>query len=312
MSALTAWIEGVFFHPTLSQRLFSILLLPLSLLYGSIMLLRRLLTPKKRFNIPIISIGNLLVGGSGKTPFLITLSQRYENRKVYVISRGYGRASSGLVKVSDGKEILCSVAQSGDEAMLIAKQTQASVLVSEDRSEAIETALKDGAELILLDDGFNRVELQKFEILLQPPRIASTLPLPSGPFREFAFTKRFADLCLTEDREFRRKVTITNPTQKMLLVTAIANPKRLEPYLPEVVEKIYFPDHAYFDARQLRDLLRKHEAESILCTQKDLVKMDDSLPLSVLQLQLEIEKGVYETIDRYIDSYKGTRATNML
>ena len=123
------------------------------------------LPKKKSFNVPIVSVGNLIVGGSGKTPFVIALASRFKN--VAIISRGYGRKSQGLVEVSRNGEILVDVRQSGDEPMLMATSlSQASVIVSEDRHKAIELAREQGAKLIILDDGFNRVEIEKFEILL--------------------------------------------------------------------------------------------------------------------------------------------------
>ena len=66
-----------------------------------------MIVPKKDFGIPIVSVGNLIVGGSGKTPFVITLASRFKN--VTIISRGYGRKSQGLVEVSQNGEVLVDV-----------------------------------------------------------------------------------------------------------------------------------------------------------------------------------------------------------
>ncbi|RLA58755.1 MAG: tetraacyldisaccharide 4'-kinase, partial [Epsilonproteobacteria bacterium] len=79
----------MFFAPKYYHLPLILLLLPLALLYAMFMFLRRCITPKKDFGIPIISVGNLIVGGSGKTPFVIALASRLEG--VTVISRGYGR-----------------------------------------------------------------------------------------------------------------------------------------------------------------------------------------------------------------------------
>ncbi|HHS93670.1 MAG TPA: tetraacyldisaccharide 4'-kinase, partial [Campylobacterales bacterium] len=97
-SKLHAFFERLFFRPTLLDWVFILLLAPLSFLYGLLMLLRRLFTFKKSYEVPIVSIGNLTVGGSGKTPFVISLAQNYS--KVAIISRGYGRQSKGFVEVS--------------------------------------------------------------------------------------------------------------------------------------------------------------------------------------------------------------------
>ncbi|MGM0533180.1 MAG: tetraacyldisaccharide 4'-kinase [Campylobacterota bacterium] len=299
MKRLHDWVETLFFRPTLSTRIISFFLLPLSFLYGFYMLVRRLLARPKDYGIPIVSIGNLLVGGSGKTPFIIELAKRYDN--VCVISRGYGRRSKGMVLVSQNGHIRTDVFSAGDEAMLIAKSTNATVIVSKDRVQAIKKAKELDSRLILLDDGFNRVTIKKFDLLLFPKHIPNSLPFPSGPFREFAFSHRFADAQAVENRDFFRKVSITNQQKTMVLVTALANPRRLDPYLPEgVVKKVYFSDHAYFDTNSLRFLLQQYKADSILATQKDAVKIDPRIPLSTLNLRLRINDDVYEKIEAYL------------
>jgi len=158
------FFEAMFFTPQWYHYILMILLFPLSLVYGTFMFLRRAVSSKSHFNIPIVSVGNLQVGGSGKTPFVIALASRYKD--VTIISRGYGRQSKGLVEVSYHGKVVVDVKQSGDEPMLMAKSLpNASVIVSENRTIAIELAMREGAKLILLDDGFNRVNIDKFEIL---------------------------------------------------------------------------------------------------------------------------------------------------
>ncbi len=302
-SALVSWWERLFFRPNFFDWVFIITLSPFSLIFALFMLFRRLLSSKKVYDIPIVSIGNLTVGGSGKTPFVIALALRYDG--VSVISRGYGRQSKGLIEVSREGKILTDVYTSGDEPMLMAKSLKnASVIVSEDREKAIDLAISYGAKLIILDDGFNRVNIKKFEILLFPKEIKNYMTFPAGPFRELLFSKKFANLNLIEEEEFKRVVRIENPRKKMLLVTAISNPKRLEPYLPKdksIVGKIYFEDHAYFDHLTLAKQLEKFDANSLLVTEKDAVKMEKFyFPLSIMRLSLEIEEPILRQIDRYV------------
>ena len=269
------------------------------------MWLRRKVTKRNTFGIPVISVGNLIVGGAGKTPFVIAVASRYKD--VAVISRGYGRQSSGLVEVSRNGQILADVRQSGDEAMLMATALpDASVTVSEERRLAIELAKKQGAKLIILDDGFNRMEIEKFEILLEPGRINNLFPFPAGPFREFLSQRKYADCIAKEGREFVRQVEVADVTEKMLLVTAISNPARLDRYLPPgVVGKVYLEDHAYFDLSTLEGLLKEYEASSILCTSKDRVKMEGfKLPISEMKLKLEIKNEIFTQIDEYIKGYR--------
>jgi len=298
---LVSFFERLFFHPNHFDWVIILFLTPLSFVFAMVMFLRRILTAKKDYNIPIISIGNLTVGGSGKTPFVIALASRYND--TCIISRGYGRESRGLVEVSRRGKILSDVFASGDEPMLMAKSLpNASVIVSEDRVTAITLAKKQGVKVIFLDDGFNRVNIKKFEILLFPKNIENYLTFPAGPFREFFFTKKFADLNLLEEIDFKRAVEIINPSEKMLLVTAISNPIRLTPFLPlNVVDKIFFEDHAYFDEEELSQKMLELGATSLLITQKDEVKMEGfGLPLSIMKLELKIKNEVLEEIDNYI------------
>ena len=304
-SYIVSFFERLFVKPNLFDWVLIFLLSPLSLLYGSIMLFRRLITLKKSYSIPIVSIGNLTVGGSGKTPFVIALAARYED--VTVISRGYGRQSKGLVEVSRKGKVLTDVFSSGDEPMLMALSLpHASVIVSENRETAIDLAIKQGSKVIFLDDGFNRVNIRKYDILLFPEKIVNYMTFPVGPFREFYYSKHFSDINLYENIDFKRLVNIENQTEKMLLVTAISNPERLEPFLPKnVVEKFFLEDHSYFNELKLKEKLLISGATSLLVTEKDEVKMKGfKLPLSVMQLKLQIKNDVLEKIDSYIGEYK--------
>jgi tetraacyldisaccharide 4'-kinase len=299
------FFEKMMFSPAWYHYFIIVLLSPLSIIYGTIMFVRRLSSQKKDFGIPIVSVGNLIVGGSGKTPFVIALASKYKD--VTVISRGYGRKSKGLIEVSQKGKILTTVEKSGDEPMLMAKSLiNASVIVSENRHSAIELAKKQGAKLIILDDGFNRVEIKKFEILLEPESIKNYFPFPSGAFREFFFVKKYADIIAKEGRDFVREVSFEGLTERMILLTAISNPARLDKYLPDnIVEKIYLEDHAYFDVEVLKKALSDNNATSILCTSKDIMKMEGfKLPISEMKLKLEIQDHIFITIEKYIQNYK--------
>lgn len=298
------FFENMFFAPKWYHYPVILLLSPLCVIYGILMFIRRLSTTKNTFSIPIISVGNLIVGGAGKTPFTISIASRYED--VTIISRGYGRESKGIIEVSSKGNILTTVKESGDEPMLMAKSLpKASVVVSEERELAIELAIREGAKLIILDDGFNRVNIQKFEILLEPQTIKNYLPFPAGAFREFYWTKSYADIVAREEENFKRKVTYENLSNRMLLLTAISNPQRLDRYLPDgVVFKVYMEDHAYFNEEEVSQMMQKYDAKTLLVTQKDAVKMEDfKLPLSLMKLELEIEDKILSLVDRYVNTF---------
>ncbi|AVV96685.1 tetraacyldisaccharide 4'-kinase [Helicobacter pylori] len=298
------FLERYFYDPTLLQKGLIFALYPFSLIYQCIATIKRKTAKKRDFKIPLISIGNLIAGGSGKTPFILEIAPRYQ--EVAVVSRGYQRDSKGLVVVSVKGNILVPQKTAGDEAYLLALNLkQASVIVSEKRELGVLKALELGAKIVFLDDGF-RFNFNQFNALLKP-KVPPYYPfcLPSGLYRESIKSYKEAHLIITEDKDYQRITSISHPTKRMLLVTAIANPSRLDAFLPkEVVKKLYFRDHAPFDLELLEKEFYQNNATSLLVTSKDLVKLQDcNLPLSVLDLKLEIDPKILKRIDRYILSY---------
>ncbi|QOP43894.1 tetraacyldisaccharide 4'-kinase [Sulfurimonas sediminis] len=288
---LVFWVEEYFYNPTPLQKLLSYLLLPLSWLYCFIMYVRYKLQTPEDFAVEIVSVGNLTVGGSGKTPLVIALAK--EHKKPAIILRGYGRASKGLIVVKEGNEILCDVKSSGDEAMIYAKKLpNATVIVSKERKRAIQKAKELGCEIIFLDDAYSKHDIKKQDILIDV-KTQNSFCLPAGPFRERLWPGKEA-LHVEEEKDFFREVKLVNPTQKMSLVTAIARPQRLDKYLPDVVAKHYFEDHHSFTKEELETILQKDAATSLLVTFKDYVKIEHfGLPLSLLDLEVKVKEGLF-------------------
>ena len=142
----------------------SILLVPFKLIFYLIITIRNWcynvnLCKKHRFDIPIISIGNIAFGGTGKTPMVIHLCKQLkeDGYKPAVISRGYKRESRGLVVVNNGSDTLVSALDAGDESYLISKKLiNIPVIVCQAREHAVEYITKNFSDIniILLDDGF--------------------------------------------------------------------------------------------------------------------------------------------------------------
>ncbi|MDR2791021.1 MAG: tetraacyldisaccharide 4'-kinase [Campylobacteraceae bacterium] len=298
----TSHIEDYFYRPSLFGRFLSILLCPVSFLWSFCAKVRRAFKNPIDYHIPVISVGNLIAGGSGKTPVCVAIAKNMT--KPAVILRGYGRLSKGLIVVSRFGEILCGVKTSGDEAMLYAKELKnALVIVSEDRVLGIQKAKELGAEVVILDDGFGKINIKKFDILIRPnPKPANSFCIPSGAYRESISNYKNADLVLEEGINFTREVETINETKKMVLVTAIANPSRLDKFLPlSVTAKFFFPDHYMFTKDELADILHQSGAESILTTTKDAVKMEEfGLPLSILKLEISLHEHIIKKIEAYI------------
>lgn len=219
--------------------------MPLSFIYLLVILFKRLKASKIDFNIPIISVGNLTIGGSGKTPITIELAKNFKD--ICVILRGYGRESKGLFVVSLKGEIKVDVKTSGDEAMLLASTLKnATIIVSEDRVKAIKKAKELGCKIVFLDDGFSKYNIKKFDILLKPKdEPTNSFLIPSGAYREPKSFYKKANLVLKEDIDFKRVVTIKKENKevelpkKTILLTAISKPNRLLEFLPKNIETIF-------------------------------------------------------------------------
>lgn len=294
------FFENLIFHTSGWHWIIVILLSPLSVFYCFTCLIKKLLTTKHYFGINIISIGNLTVGGSGKTPVTIAIAKMAD--KPAIVLRGYGRKSKGLIVVKDFEKLLVDVDVSGDEAMEYALCLQNSiVIVSEDRIDGIKMAKSMGATVVLLDDGFGKFNIKKFDIVLKPAVMYSNpFCLPAGPYRCPFFMFKFADLIIRESHDFKRVVSYQNLTQRMLLVTSISNPSRLEQFLPDgVVDRLIFRDHEYFDEKLITDRMNRCFATSIIVTNKDFVKLSQSgFVMSKLNLVIEFNSKVTEVIKK--------------
>jgi len=189
--------------------LLKLLLAPVALLYGQALRVRGLLyqlgiLTVRRLPCPVISIGNITVGGTGKTPTTILVAQELQQRgcRVAVLSRGYGGALEGTIAVvSDGQRLLLTPAQCGDEPCLLAGRLPGlGVVIGSDRYQAGLLALEQlKPDILLLDDGFQHIRLHRdLNILLldaaRPFGNGWTLPL--GLLREPLAAIKRADMVI--------------------------------------------------------------------------------------------------------------------
>lgn len=186
MSALPDWLARRWYGgeaPGLGLR-------AVAAVYGGAVALRRLAFHRRwfkahRVSAPVIVVGNLTVGGTGKTPLTISLVEWLQRRgwTPGVVSRGHGRRSKGLVRVDADT----TPGRAGDEPCLIARRTGAVVVVDADRVAAAEAALAAGADIIVSDDGLQHYRLARdLEIELIDGRrgYGNGRLLPAGPMRE--------------------------------------------------------------------------------------------------------------------------------
>jgi tetraacyldisaccharide 4'-kinase len=197
-------------------------LYPLVPVYWVIVGIRNWFFDKKVFktekvNAKIISVGNITIGGSGKTPLVIYLSDllKNEGRKVGVLSRGYGRKSKGFILVSEGNRILTTVDLCGDEIYHTVLECKVPAAVSEDRAFGAKRLIKEtGVDTIVLDDAFQHRWIERdMNLLIFEQHFLSDLSilnqslLPSGKMREpFSAVKR-ADAIII-NRKFSGKMEV--------------------------------------------------------------------------------------------------------
>lgn len=224
------------------------LLIPLSWLYGASVWLRNRLYALGVFRartLPcrVISVGNIVVGGTGKTPAVIALAKHLQAEKVRVaiLLRGYKRQSREKVTiVSDGETVCASLKESGDEAYMMAKHLSGiPIIVSRQRYRAGQVALERfGVDVLLLDDGFQHRQLARnvdiLTVSTRCPLEHSAKLLPAGTLRETPTALRRADIILlthtdTPDVSLHAKETVKRLAPNALILESIHQPVSVYP-----------------------------------------------------------------------------------
>jgi tetraacyldisaccharide 4'-kinase len=280
----------------------------------------------RRLRWPVVSIGNLRVGGAGKTPFTIHLGELLLQRMIAfdVLSRGYRRMTRGVLLVDEKGSAL----QYGDEPLLIAKRLEVPVIVGEDRfaagayAEKTFTGLQpahSGTWLHLLDDGFQHRRLARdFDIVLLTPSDVTDTLLPSGRLREPLTSLARADAIvlpegvaiesLPKSAQSRHIWRVTrhievppDAPRQPIVFCGIARPERLYDDLERagvrMVRAMQFSDHHVYsppDVRALLALKQEHASDGFLTTEKDIVNLaakgllKELMPLSVVRLRMQL------------------------
>ena len=157
---------------------------PLGWLYALVGRLRRTLASPFHAPVPVICVGNLTAGGTGKTPLAVAIGKRLVDRglKVAFLSRGYGADVPGAMIVDPAQD---TASQVGDEPLLLARH--AMTVVSPDRPAGVRLAVSRGAQVIVMDDGFQNPSLAKdlsFVVVDSQRGFGNGLVIPAGPLRE--------------------------------------------------------------------------------------------------------------------------------
>lgn len=274
--------------------LINILLLPLSGIFWLLSSLRRALFKlglKRVYKapVPVIIVGNIGIGGNGKTPFVLWLVPYLESLglKVAVISRGYGAHPPSLpYRVTDSS----SAKEAGDEPLLIYKRLGCPVMIGGDRKASIERLMReDKPDIIVSDDGLQHYQLARdIEICIVDAqrRFGNTLLLPAGPLRETPRRLKHTDLVVYNGKSdgvgyelvrsgyfrVRDNQTIEKIAEQGIAVSAIGNPQRFEQSLRsdgvELLDTLHFADHHAYSEPDFATC----EHQAVFMTEKDAVK----------------------------------------
>jgi tetraacyldisaccharide 4'-kinase len=277
---------------------------PLSAIYGAVVQTRSSLYDRgvlrtRRLSGPVISVGNISVGGSGKTPFVILLGGLLKERGIPfdVLSRGYGRETRGVLAVDPNG----SPRDFGDEPILIAKHLRCPVIVGENRYQAgLLAESKFGPQLHILDDGFQHRSLARdFDIVLVSADDARDQLLPVGRLREpLSSLRRATAVVIPADADpsalrldkqpvwrIGRSVSVANAPPSPIAFCAIARPQQFIEQLratgiDPTSTKFYRDHYAYSenDVRELATLREQNQAGGFITTEKDAINLGPLLP----------------------------------
>lgn len=283
---------------------------PMAMLYGATAALHGKMRARNPYYaaVPVISVGNLVVGGAGKTPLVQWLAAHYSNhgKQVAIISRGYGGQAVMPLQVNPR---LHTAAEVGDEPLALATHfmraevtSAVSIWVGHNRPAVVRRAEQAGATLIILDDGFQRRDVARHADILvlngaQTSVWGNGLPLPAGPLREFLGNRSRASFAVVMNEPPSPQIPyyglpayrlVTQPTEASLAplrnhpvvaFAGLADPGKFMQTLVangiQLAAAIAFPDHHAYTGANLAYLRKRAtDAGAVLATTtKDAVKL---------------------------------------
>jgi len=276
----------------------SILLFPFSLLIIAINFLKKHLTKTYKFSIPVICVGNIYLGGTGKTPLCIEIFSILKSLKMNpaFVKKKYN-------SFQDETKLLNQIGP---------------VYEGQSRVDTIKKAIKNNANIVVLDDGFQDFSVKKnFSIICFNSNqwIGNGFTIPSGPLRETLYALKRANCIIINGEkniDIEKKILNKNPevkifyvkynpqnineyiNKKVIAFAGIGNPDNFFGLLKDnninVIEKIKYPDHYQYSEKELKDLLNKKQENIILLTtEKDYFRIPDIYKKDIKCVKIKIE-----------------------
>ena len=280
----------------------SILLYPLSIIYYLISIIRKKTSIPQKFNIPIICVGNIYIGGTGKTSIAIEIIKILSKfKKVCFLTKGYGRKNKKDIYLNELNVSNQNAEDTGDEALLLNKFGH--VYISNSRAEAIHTIIKLGYEAIILDDGFqDNIIFKNLNILCFDSKnwIGNSNLIPAGPLREPLKSIKEANFIIIKGEKnqiIEKKIKTISPNVEIIYAenrienietlknknfiafTGIGNPYSFFNTLIDsnikIIKQIIYPDHFQFTEKNYKVLFQEAENNNcnLITTEKDWVRI---------------------------------------
>ena len=294
------WLERSWYN----KGVLSYLLLPLMLVFWLLSTLRLFafkigLKQQQSFLAPVIVVGNITVGGTGKTPFVVYLVNLLQNMgyKPGIVSRGYGAKADNNIPFPRLVSAQSDVHISGDEPKLLAMKTSVPVVIDPNRSNAVRfLEQQTDCDIVISDDGLQHYQMSRdMEIVLLDEQrgLGNGWLLPVGPLREPSTRLQSVDLVISNagtvnnntNKDYSLSATtpyqLNSPSkkleaQKVQLISGIGNPQRFYDSITslgfEVDSVNWLPDHHAFSAA---DFAHFSNDQIIVMTEKDAVKCID-------------------------------------
>ena len=299
---------------------------PLGWLYGFVGRTRAKMTTPFRASVPVICVGNLTAGGTGKTPLAITIGEQLKAKglKVAFLSRGYGADIPGAMIVDPNEDIAEHV---GDEPLMLAQH--AMTVVTPDRPAGARLAISRGAQVIVMDDGFQNPSLMKdlsFVVVDAAKGFGNGCLIPAGPLREriedglaraaAVIVMGDGHVLLPVDKPLLKAHLVPLPAERerfrgkrVLAFAGIGEPKKFFATVEACGASIEgtrdYPDHHAYTSEDLADLREtalRFDAQ-LVTTEKDFLRLhpDDREGIDVLKVTAQFDADSSPLIDQFID-----------